>query len=100
MAEQLPLIACSLDAAGQQARLSDWAKLLRQAAAREATAGGVRYSFPAANELERRIRDLAAAEQGCCSFLEFAVSRTGGEIEMTVTAPADGQDALRFIFST
>ncbi len=102
MAEQLPLIACSLDGVGQQARLSDWAELLRQATSREATGDGrrVRYSFAAADGLERRIRDLAAAEQACCSFLGFAVSRTGGQIEMTVTAPSDGQDALRFIFST
>ena len=100
MGEQLPLIGCSLDAAGQQARLSDWAKLLGQAAAREATASGVRYSFPAADEFERRICDPAAAEQACCSFLTFAVLRTGGQIEMTVTAPADRQDALRLIFST
>lgn len=99
MAEQLSLIACSLDAAGQHARLRDWAELLVQAVSREATGDGVRYAFVAADELERRIRDLAAAEQACCSFLEFAVLRAGGQIEMTVTAPAQGQDALRFIFS-
>jgi hypothetical protein len=100
MAEQLPLIACSLDAGGQQARLSDWAELLSQAAASEATDDGVRYSFAAGDELEKRIRDLAAAEQACCSFLEFAVSRTGAQVEMIITAPPEGQDALRFIFST
>jgi hypothetical protein len=92
--------ACSLDAAGQRARLSDWEQLLRRAAGREATDGGVRYSFPAADELETRIRDLAAAEQSCCSFLEFGVSRTGDQIEMTVTAPPAGQDTLRLMFST
>ncbi len=60
---------------------------------------GVRYSFPAADELERRVRELAAAEQGSCSFLEFAVARVGNEIVMTVTAPPEVQEALRLIFS-
>jgi hypothetical protein len=100
MGEQFPLIACSLDAAGQQSRLSDWADLLSHAASREATGDGVRYSFAAGDELEKRIRELAAVEQACCSFLEFAVARTGAQLELSVSAPPDGQDALRFIFST
>jgi hypothetical protein len=33
VAGQLPLIACSLDTAGQRARLSEWAELLSRAAA-------------------------------------------------------------------
>jgi hypothetical protein len=100
MAAQLPVIACSLDAAGQQARLSEWAELLSRAVAHEATSDGVRYSFAAGDELEKRIRGLAGAEQACCSFLEFAVSRIDAQIEMTVSAPPEGRDALRFIFST
>jgi hypothetical protein len=41
---------------------------------------------------------LAAAEQSCCSLLEFEIGKAGDELDMTVTAPADGQEALRFIF--
>jgi hypothetical protein len=46
-----------------------------------------------------RIRELAAAEQGCCSFLRFEVTRVVDQIEMNVRAPADGLEALRFIFA-
>lgn len=100
MRKPLPVIACSLDGMGQQARLREWTELLAHADAREQVADGVRYSFAAADGLEPRIRDLAAAEEACCAFLEFEVSRTGERIEMTVTARADGLDALRFIFSS
>ena len=101
MTAPLPLIACSLDSDGQEGRLADWADLLAQAATREETASGVRYSFASvAADFESRIRALAAAEQDCCSFLQFKVVRAGGQIEMTVTAPPEGREALRFIFST
>jgi hypothetical protein len=96
----LPLIACALDASGQQARLRDWAELLAEAASREATAEGARYSFVVGEEVERRIRALAAAEHDCCAFLEFGVVRTDDTVEMTVTAPVEGLEALRLIFST
>ncbi len=100
MRKLLPVIACSLDGEGQQARLREWAELLAHAEARERIADGVRYSFAAADGLEPRIRDLAAAEQVCCEFLEFDVSRTGERIEMTVTAPIERLDAPHFIFSS
>ena len=94
----LPLIACSLDAAGQKQRLADWSSLLREAAKKEKTTDRVRYRFAAADELEARLRILAAAEKECCAFLDFNVVRRIDEIEMTVTAPPDALTALHFIF--
>jgi hypothetical protein len=100
MTAPLPLIACLLDSDGQQARLAEWADLLAQAAAREETAHGVRYSFASVTaDVENRIRALASAEQGCCSFLQFKITCADDQIEMTVTARPEGRDALRFIFS-
>ena len=58
-----------------------------------------RYRFVAADELEARLRTLAAAEKECCAFLDFNVVRRIDEIEMTVTAPPNALAALRFIFS-
>jgi MerR family transcriptional regulator, copper efflux regulator len=95
----LPLVSCSLDATGQKQRLADWSSLLAEAARREETADGLRYSFVAGNDLESRLRTLVAAERACCAFLDFSVLRTGDEIEMTLTAPPDAAAALRFIFS-
>jgi predicted alpha/beta hydrolase len=96
----LPLIACSLDASGQQRRLREWAELLCEAAAAEQTAEGARYVFVGGKEFEGRIRALAAAEHDCCAFLEFGVVCVNDRVEMTVTAPVEGLDALRFIFTT
>jgi hypothetical protein len=100
MTAPLPLIVCSLDGDGQQARLSDWADLLAQAATRGEIPRGLRYSFASVTaEAESRIRALASAEQGCCSLLQFKIARADGQIEMTVTAPPEGREALRLIFS-
>ena len=92
------LIACSLDSEGQQARLEEWAELVGRAMSREELPDGFRYTFAGGDDVEARIRDLAAAEQGCCSFLRFEVTRVADQIEMTVKAPPDGLEALRFIF--
>ena len=93
-----PLIACSLDGKGQRARLEDWAELANTATSREELPDGFRYTFAGDDDLEARIRELAAAEQDCCSFLRLEVTRIADQIEMTVKAPADGLEALRFIF--
>ena len=97
-ARRLPLIACSLDGDSIRTRLAEWAGLLRQATLREEMENGLRYRFPASDDLEREVRDLAAAEHACCSFLSFAVVRTADHLAMTVTASREGQEALRFIF--
>jgi hypothetical protein len=94
----LPLIACSLSADGQRARLAEWRELLATATSRTAVDGGARYAFEAGNGVEARVRRLAVAEQDCCSFFDFAVRRTGDSVELRVTAPDEAQDALRFVF--
>jgi hypothetical protein len=95
----LPLVACSLDSVGQKQRLADWRSLLAEALRTEERADGVRYSFVGGDQLESRLRTLATAEKTCCAFLDFNVTRAGDEIEVTVTAPPDAVDALRFIFA-
>jgi hypothetical protein len=99
MTSNLPLVACSLETADQQRRLADWAELLGQARTREPTSDGVRYIFAADEELKPQVEALAAAEHSCCSFLKFEIAATGDELELTVTAPPNGQEALRLIFA-
>lgn len=99
MRQSLPLIACSLDASDQKARLNEWAELLATATGSEELSNGVRYLFPADLDVESRLRALAAAEQTCCSFLTFEIARVGEAVKMTVTSPAEGLDALRFLFA-
>ena len=99
MTSNLPLVACSLDATDQQTRLAEWAQLLGQARMREETPDGVRYTFAADDELKTHVETLANAERKCCSFLEFEITEPRDDLELTVKAPPDGQEALRFIFS-
>jgi hypothetical protein len=94
----LPLLACSLDADDQKQRLADWSALLQEATRREAIPDGLRYTFAATDELESRVRALAAAEKACCAFLDFDIVPTGEALHMTVTAPPDAVTALHFIF--
>jgi hypothetical protein len=96
---RLPVIACSLDAVGQKQRLGEWASLLAEAVRREETADGVRYRFLGGDELEERVRELAAAEKGCCPFLDFDVVRSGDEIELAVGGPPEAAAVLRSAFS-
>ena len=98
--KQLPLVACSLNADGQRERLGEWAEVLGKARSSVPTDDGARYSFAASDELERQLRALAAAEAECCSFLDFEIARRAGTIELTVTSPAAGLEALRFVFPT
>ena len=94
------LIACSLDGNEQITRMDAWRQLLATSEERDSTPEGVRYLFPATDDVESHVRELAAAEHRCCSFLQFSVSRLGDHVEMTVAAPSEGVDALRFIFAT
>jgi hypothetical protein len=99
MGSRLPLVACSLDGADRPKRVAEWAELLRRARTREETPAGMRYTFAADEELTMRVEALAAAEHSCCSFLAFEVIERNDELEMTVTATPDGQEALRLIFA-
>jgi Cd2+/Zn2+-exporting ATPase len=99
MTSSLALVACSLDSADQQQQLADWAGLLTQARTREMISDGVRYAFAADGELKARVEALAAAQHSCCSFLAFEIAETGDELELTVTAPPNGREALGLIFA-
>jgi MerR family transcriptional regulator, copper efflux regulator len=88
---QVP-IACSLDGDGQQARLAEWRGLFAQATAREPVTDGVRFTLPTARA--GRAAELAAAEQRCCPFFRFALVFDGGDVHLTVQAPADAGELL------
>ena len=96
MPKPLPLIACTLGAEDQRARLEEWRSLLAQAASRADVPGGKRYVFDA--ELGASVQRLAAAESDCCSFLDFELSADENGVAMTVTTVPQAEPALRFVF--
>jgi hypothetical protein len=99
VAKSLPLIACSLGADDQRARLEEWRFLIASSTARMELDGGVRYLFGAAEGLLEKVQALAAAESQCCAFLRFEIEQRNDGVALSVTTDAAGQDALRFIFS-
>jgi DNA-binding transcriptional MerR regulator len=93
-----PIIACSLAGDEQHRRRGEWAQLMASCTEAEDTARGVRASFPVDPELAARLARLAAAEQSCCSFLQFSVTFTPTALAMTVDAPPSARPILADLF--
>ena len=89
---ELPPIACTLSGSDQDQRVGEWQKLLAHGTAREPVPDGVRVTLPA--ELAGPAAELAAAEQRCCPFFRFTLVFEGGDIHLTVQAPADAAELL------
>jgi MerR family copper efflux transcriptional regulator len=96
---KLPLVACSLAAEDQRARLDAWASLLASAVSRAEVPEGMCYVFRPGSVFTERVRDLAAAEAECCTFLDFETVEQNNELRLTVTSHPEGLAALRFIFA-
>jgi DNA-binding transcriptional MerR regulator len=97
-------IACTLGAGQMANRLDEWAalladerELLRGVAARRALEDGLRLEFGPNTDVTEIAR-LAAAEQGCCRFFDFALVIDGRGIALEVHAPADAQPVLTALF--
>ena len=102
--DEIP-IACTLGAGEMATRLDEWnallaAKqdLLRGVVARRALdGGGLRLEFGAASDVSEIAR-LAAAEQGCCRFFDFALTIDDRGIALEVHVPPDAQPVLTALF--
>ena len=57
--------------------------------------GGIRARFRAEPGIERRVRELAAAESRCCAFLRFDVHRHEHVVVLDITGSPDAQPAIR-----
>jgi MerR family transcriptional regulator, copper efflux regulator len=90
-------IACTLEAGEMSGRLDDWRAVLDGVTGRSSLDGGVRLRFqPDADVTE--IARLAAAEQGCCRFFDFAVVIDGQGIALDVHAPPHAADVVTAVF--
>jgi hypothetical protein len=89
-------IACTLSPGELQDRLELVEELTEDApVAREPIAGGIRARFRAGPGVERRVRELAAAEARCCAFLDFAVRVEPDAVLLDVTGAPDALPAIR-----
>jgi hypothetical protein len=60
--------------------------------------GGVRARFRDEPGIERRVRELAAAESQCCAFLRFDVHRDGQALLLDITGSPEAQPAIKEFF--
>jgi hypothetical protein len=58
---------------------------------RTRTEAGLRVRLRNTPQIERRTRELIAAESRCCAFLEFTLDRNGGELVLDISGPQDAQ---------
>ena len=97
-------IACTLGAGEMAARRDEWNALLADKqghlqglTARRPLDDGLRLEFSPNTDVTEIAR-LAAAEQGCCRFFDFALMIDDGGIALEIHAPADAQPVLTALF--
>ena len=93
-----PAVACTLDAGAMRGRMGDWQALLARAVDREPVPDGVALTFDHDADLTGELARLAAAEHGCCSFLDFTLGITGDGVRFEIRAPAEAHEVLADVF--
>jgi hypothetical protein len=93
-------IACTLSPDGVTAR-----RALIDALAvdglidRTTTDKGLRVRLRDAPEIERRTRELVAAESKCCAFLDFSLERQGEHLVLDIAGPEHARPVLDMFFA-
>jgi hypothetical protein len=90
-------IACTLGAGEMSSRLDEWRFLLRGVTARRRLDDGLRVEFGPDTDVTEVAR-LAATEQSCCRFFDFALVIDGRGVALEVHAPPVGQPVLTALF--
>jgi hypothetical protein len=91
-------ISCTLEAAEVPDRLARWQRLATHVVDRTVTDDGVRVRFDnlvSAGE----VADLAAAEQGCCSFFAFTLHIAADGTTLDVGAPAEARELVDMLLT-
>ena len=88
--------ACTLPTAEQPLRTKEFGELFRDAATgvQRVDAQRARLVLRPEPGIAARAADLSVRETQCCSFFEFTLSATGGELTMDITAPPAQVDVL------
>jgi len=93
-------IACTLSPDGMTARLA----LIDTLAAdglldRSSTEDGLRVRLRGTPDIERRARELIAAESECCAFLSFELGRHHDDLVLDISGPADARPVIEMFFA-
>ena len=93
-------IACTLTADAMTDRLAFIDTLSNDALiARETTESGLRVRLRDGEDVERRVRELIAAESSCCAFLRFDLERTDGELVLAIDGSDDARPVIDLFFA-
>ena len=66
---------------------------------RTTTETGLRVRLRDTPEIVRRTRELIAAESRCCAFLEFTLTRDGGELVLEIAGPDEARPVIDMFFA-
>jgi hypothetical protein len=93
-------IACTLTPSAMTDRLAFIDDLGRDGLiAREATESGLRVRLRGTADIERRTRELIAAESSCCSFMTFSLERVDDVLVLDITGPPDARPIIEQFFA-
>ncbi|MGA2521924.1 MAG: hypothetical protein ABSG81_14040 [Acidimicrobiales bacterium] len=85
-------LSCSLPAAELDERARTWRTLDRYVRSRTRIASGIRIEFD--GRAAAGVEGLAAAEQSCCAWGNWAVTVAPDAVVLEVTGPAERIEAL------
>ena len=91
-------IACTLEPSAVEDRVDEWHRVLDGATERAAIDGGVALRFDLVPKTAAAVADLAAREQGCCSFFDFTLRLVPGALWLEVRAPDDALPIVETLF--
>jgi hypothetical protein len=99
-AAQAVPIACSLSAAANATRKSEWTALLDRALiGRRRVNGGMRVELKDLPYVGVELEGLLAAERDCCRFLTLTIEKAEAAVALTVTAPRSAAALLGELFA-
>jgi hypothetical protein len=91
--------ACSLDPAGQEGRLAEFAELASAALLGSTrTPHGARIQLRNSPSVQDSLWRLIEAERSCCSFLEFGVEVGDEELSVEVSGPPSARPLIDRLF--
>lgn len=98
--DDAPAVACTLEPDEMPDRFEAWQRILARAHGRSRIDGGIRVRFPADAGLISEIARLAAQEQDCCAFFDFAIHMTATGVDLDVCAPDVAEPLVTAMFGT
>jgi hypothetical protein len=90
-------IACTLETGDLPDRLAAWGEMLEQVVERTDVPGGLRLTMSADADVAS-LAALAAAERGCCAFLDFTITIDARGVALEVTTTDDARPVLDELF--